>query len=218
MKKIILLLIVLFLSTAFGQELTIDSSGYKLQNYYLGLNVENLWIAGSHVDWETGQPTDPGTRHENKTHCSAFVAAACCRLQIYILRPPEHTQSLLANAQFEWLTTEEAHNNGWVPISDKDIYKILFKAQELANKGFIVVAVCENPDPMESGHIALVMPGGISKVKIYEDGPFVIQAGAKNYNSAPLKLGFHRHIENWPEKNIMFYYNKNIVNFENDSN
>jgi len=219
MSKIILLFFALSVTFAFGQDsLQIDNSGIKLQNFYLSLNVENLWKAGSHIDWETGLPDDPGARRGNKTHCSAFVSAACCKLQTYILRPPEHTQLLLANAQFEWLQTEEAQNKGWEAISDTDFYKIFVIAQGFANKGLIVVAVCENPDPAESGHIALVMPGRISKDKLFEDGPLVIQAGVKNYNSIPLKIGFNRHIEYWPEKNILFCYNKNFPVFDEINN
>jgi hypothetical protein len=49
------------------------------------MNVESLWIAGQHINWETGEP-DRGGDYEgpgNHTHCSAFSAAAANRLGIY---------------------------------------------------------------------------------------------------------------------------------------
>jgi len=68
------------------------------------LNVEQHWPAGQHVHWQSGVPDGkPETGIGKHTHCSAFVAAAAKQLGIYILRPPEHAQILLANAQFEWL-------------------------------------------------------------------------------------------------------------------
>src|SRR5689334_14461426 len=66
------------------------------------LDVENHWPAGVHVKWETGVPDGrPESGSGKHTHCSAFVAAAARELGIYILRPPEHPQLLLANAQYE---------------------------------------------------------------------------------------------------------------------
>ena len=62
------------------------------------MGVESKWIAGEHVYWETGLPTGvPETSPGKHTHCSAFVAAAAKNLGVYILRPPEHGQKLLAN-------------------------------------------------------------------------------------------------------------------------
>jgi len=64
------------------------------------MNVERLWPAGEHVTGETGVPDGKPERGDGKhTHCSAFVASAAKRLGVYILRPPEHGQILLTNAQ-----------------------------------------------------------------------------------------------------------------------
>ena len=77
------------------------------------MGVESKWIAGEHVYWETGLPTGvPETSPGKHTHCSAFVAAAAKNLGVYILRPPEHGQKLLANAQNEWLAEEGAAGSG----------------------------------------------------------------------------------------------------------
>jgi hypothetical protein len=78
---------------AFGQgSIPLEPAGRALKEFYFALNVENGWQAGSHVDWETGIADRPDATAGNHTHCSAFVAAACKRMEIYILRPPEHGQ------------------------------------------------------------------------------------------------------------------------------
>ena len=207
MKKMILLFIALSIYNVYGQEYIIDSNGYKLKDYYLGLNVHDLWLSGNTVDWLSGIAD---TSTVGSTHCSAFVAAACQRINTYILRPPEHTQTLLANAQFDWLQTQAAAQNGWILITDTDPYKIFSAAQDLANKGYVVTALVKNPDTTESGHIALVMPGQISYDSLRSYGPFVIMAGTNNYNKISLLKGFSSHIISWPEKSIWFYYNRNI--------
>src|ERR1700733_12148006 len=68
------------------------------------MGVETKWIAGVHIDWKTGLPDGASEKLPgHHTHCSAFVAAVTERLGIYILRPPQHGQVLLANAQNKWL-------------------------------------------------------------------------------------------------------------------
>ena len=71
------------------------------------------------------------------------------RLGIYILRPPEHSQQLLANAQMRWLARDGAAR-GWRPISRA------LEAQEAANGRRFVVASYANPDPQRPGHIAVL--------------------------------------------------------------
>ena len=208
MKKILALLILIASSNAFAQSIiNIDSAGLKLQKFYLSMNVENLWIAGHHINWQTGEPDKPEASQGIKTHCSAFVAAACNNLNIYILRPPQHGQVLLADAQFAWLQTIEARNAGWRRITGDDAYKTYIQAQQFANTGYIVIAVWNNPLKNKPGHIALVMPKEISVDKINESGPVVIMAGTHNYNYISLANGFKHHINEWPEKEILFYYN-----------
>ena len=82
------------------------------------MGVETKWVAGERVHWDTGLPTGvPETSPGKHTHCSAFVAAAAKNLGVYILRPPEHGQKLLANAQNEWLAQEGA-SNGWLKLAN----------------------------------------------------------------------------------------------------
>ena len=100
MRRLILFFLSASLSVASGQSLVkMDSAGVKLQGFYLSMNVENLWISGQHVNWKTGEADKPDATAGIHTHCSAFVAAACDRKGVYILRPPKHGQVLLTNAQ-----------------------------------------------------------------------------------------------------------------------
>ena len=87
----------------------ITPEGVKLGQFIDALHIEQLWQAHAHVNWETGEPDRPAaaTGSENATHCSAFTAAAGKRLNIYLLRPPEHGQALLATAQGQWLRSPE---------------------------------------------------------------------------------------------------------------
>ncbi len=213
MKKILLysLLLTAFHLTNAQDTLFVSPEGKQLRDYYLSLDVEHLWLSGQKVNWDTGTP-DRLAERPGKTHCSAFVAAACYRMNIFILRPPYHNQNLLANAQFDWLQTEAGADSGWVRITGKNIYEIWKKAQRFANAGVPVVASCENPNPSEPGHIAMVFPTVVPIDTILTTGPRVIQAGAINRVDAPLKTGFGRHIESWPEESIWFYYYNDAKN------
>jgi glutamine amidotransferase-like uncharacterized protein len=155
-----------------------------------GMEVERLWKPGVIVDWLTGLPTGrtvkPGDTAKH-THCSQFVAAACQRAGVYILRPPEHSATGLANAQFEWLASGAAE--GWQRLDSATA------AQSAANTGRVVVAVVRNPDASRPGHIALVRPGSKSAVELEAEGPDVMQAGARNRQSVPLRQGFSNHLE-----------------------
>ncbi|MDP4148583.1 MAG: hypothetical protein Q8927_07185 [Bacteroidota bacterium] len=205
MKNLFFLLLLAATAPAIGQhKLSIDDKGRALKDFYRGMQVETLWLSGQHVDWESGEPDRPGAEQDIHTHCSAFVASACKRLNTYILRPPEHKTLLLANAQFDWLASPEARNNGWAPIGGANIYE---EAQRLANQGFIVVATYKNPDAKVPGHIALVTPHALTPEKIAESGPMLTMAGTHNWNLISLKAGFKSHIAEWPEHAILFYYN-----------
>jgi hypothetical protein len=105
---------------------------------------------------------------------------------------------LLANAQFDWLP-KEGKEKGWTPVPDG------VAAQDLANRGNVVVAVYQNHDPKKSGHIAIIRPGMKTPEQIAAEGPDVIQAGGTNFNSASLKRGFANHPDAFPKGEIRFY-------------
>jgi len=165
----------------------VTPAGRRLAERLDAMDVEHHWLAGAHVDWRTGDP-DRGTPF--KSHCSVFVAAACERLGVYILRPPDHGQVHLASAQQEWLRAEGAAH-GWRPVGSP------YEAQRLANQGQVVVAVYGSPDPAKPGHIAVVRPSEKSPATIGVEGPQIIQAGAENWSSTSLREGFRHHRGAW---------------------
>lgn len=172
-----------------------------LQNFQTidAMEVERHWPAGVHVDWETGIPDGrPGTPGGKHTHCSAFVASAAERLGVYILRPPAHSQALLANAQYDWLARVGARE-GWTALADA------IDAQNRANLGDLVVAVYRNHRDDKPGHIAIVRPGDRSVDDIERDGPQVTQAGSTNHRSVTLRLGFASHPLAWQGHEVRFY-------------
>ncbi len=185
--------LLLFLSPASWSAVPVSPEGDAVMEVLESMGVDRLWIAGAIVDWRTGEPTGkPITDKGRHTHCSQFAAAACERLGVYILRPPEHSAVQLANAQFDWLQDRESAA-GWVPLANG------VAAQDSANSGRVVVAVCKNPDPKKSGHIAVVRAGQKSEELIAEEGPDVIQAGGNNFVRTSLRRGFANHPESYEE-------------------
>jgi len=174
-------------------------NGARLSRFLDATHVEERWQAGVHVAWETGLPDGkPETSEGRHTHCSAFVAAVAKQLGIYILRPPEHGQMLLANAQYDWLAGAGA-TRGWrfVPTGAQ--------AQEAANGGELVVATYRNHRDDKPGHIAIVRPSTKSLRQIETDGPEITQAGGTNYLSTSLKRGFAGHPAAWDNAEVRYY-------------
>jgi hypothetical protein len=203
-RFLLLFLLTTFFTTNGQQKFPENQDGRALKEFYLSLHVENLWLSGQHVDWQTGEPDDPSADQDIHTHCSAFVAAACAKKNVYILRPPDHVIQLLANAQYDWLESSEAKKMGWVKIESDGVYE---KSQILANRGYLVIATCKNNNPKLPGHIALVRPAEITTDQLAKSGPMLISAGTHNFNYISLKSAFGSHLSGWPEKEIMFYYN-----------
>jgi hypothetical protein len=190
--------LLLFLYTATAGP--VSAEGERLVRFLDSMHVEEHWLSGAIVEWRTGEPTGkPVTDTGKHTHCSQFAAAACERLGIYILRPPEHGSVLLANAQFDWLPSDKGKSKGWSPVKEAAT------AQELANSGMLVVAVCKNADPKKSGHIAIIRPSTKDDLKIQSEGPQVTQAGGTNATSTPLKRGFANHPGAFEKNEIAFY-------------
>lgn len=160
-----------------------------------GADVEHLWLAHQHVDWLSGRedssvsPSAPG----HSTHCSAFAAAIGERVGVYLLRPPEHGQVLLANAQTAWLGSEAARAQGWQGVEGP------LAAQSLANQGQLVVVSFASPNPRRPGHIAIVRPSLKSTEALAADGPEITQAGASNHSDWTARRGFAHHAGAWPD-------------------
>jgi hypothetical protein len=149
----------------------------------------------SKTNWETGE-ADRGAEYEGpgqQTHCSAFAAAAAKRLDVYLLRPPEHGQQLLANAQAKWLGGSEAQESGWQESAGAQ------RARATANSRDLVLVVYANPDPHEPGHVAIVRPSEKPAEALERNGPQIIQAGTHNHNSTTVGIGFSSHPDAWPD-------------------
>jgi hypothetical protein len=173
----------------------ITPTGHRLAEALDASNVESLWLANEHVDWETGK-ADRGGDYEGPgkhTHCSAFAASMAKRLGVYLLRPPEHGQLLLANAQAQWLASGEAVQQGWRSVNGATA------AQAEANRGNLVLVVFANPDKHEPGHIAIVRPSEKSMDALQRDGPQIIQAGQHNHTSTVVRIGFANHAGAFPD-------------------
>jgi len=172
----------------------VTPDGQRLATLLDGSGVDHLWLRATHIVWQTGEP-DParpgGTRHN--THCSAFAAAMAERAGVYLLRPPEHGQSLLANAQMEWLQGGAGQEDGWRPLATPR------DAQAAANQGEFVVAVFENPDPHRPGHIAVLRPSEKTQAELDRDGPQEAQAGSDNAVSTVIAEGFRHHPGAWQQ-------------------
>ena len=182
-----------------AQENKVTPQGRWLAQELDSMGVETKWTAGAHIDWQTGLPDGEPENHPGRhTHCSAFVASAAERFGIYILRPPEHAQELLANAQNEWLAVE-GRAEGWRPLRGP------VDAQNAANRGLLVVASYHNHHSDKSGHIAIVLPGDKSVEKILAEGPDVIEASTVNESSISVKAGFAGHVYAWGNDEIDYY-------------
>jgi hypothetical protein len=177
----------------------ITPAGQQLSQVIDSLDVEHHWPAGEHVSWETGIPDGkPESGTGKHTHCSAFVASAAKRVGIYVLRPPEHGQILLANAQYDWLAAEGSAR-GWKPLADG------IEAQRYANDGWLVLATYKNHHDDKPGHIAIVRPSDKDARAVREEGPQVTQAGATNYRSIALRVGFSGHPAAWENHEVVYY-------------
>jgi hypothetical protein len=176
----------------------ITPAGEWLAKFLDRLDVEHHWLRGhEHVAWKTGLPLK---REHGKvltplaadeTHCSAFAAAVADNLGIYLLRPPEHSHVLLANAQYDWLASEKGRSAGWMPV------ETALDAQRSANRGDLVLAVFKNPDPAQPGHIAIIRPSKDTAEETRTKGPQITQAGFSNYGSTDLVVGFDHHPGAW---------------------
>ena len=66
-------------------------NGIKLANLLNSLHVENYWVKGKYVNWETGVDIDGPVQHwatDSSTHCSGYVSSAAAILNVPLLHPP----------------------------------------------------------------------------------------------------------------------------------
>jgi hypothetical protein len=70
-------------------------------------------------------------------------------------------------------------------------------AQAAANRGELVVAAFQNPDPHRPGHIAVLRPSEKTQAELDLEGPQEAQAGGHNWVSTDVAQGFHVHHGAW---------------------
>jgi hypothetical protein len=196
-----------------------SDGGDRLRVFLDGTHVETRWIADYHVIWQTGQRNGPPEGDPaHHTHCSAYVAAAALYLDIYILRPPNHKQLRLANAQVTWLggggsdPGPTAAASGWSALGASGGDGVLDAAVTAANLGKLVVAGYFQPPTQQSdgttvqlaGHIVVVRPQDSFP---FDEGPQVVTAGVKNFKSASMRYAFGDHPLAWPNNIQLFVHN-----------
>lgn len=195
MFRVFLLVFILVTTNLFAYPVT--QGGKSLRAYLDSLDVEHRWLPGHHVDWLTGEQ-DNVTGGVTKSHCSAYAAASTARMDVYLLRPPEHSEYLLANAQYDWLINQSSAA-GWFYIPDG------FAAQRISNQGCIVMVAYKNPDQNRPGHIAVVYPSEKSDAELLQEGPDITQAGLENYRRVSLLQGFSHHIKSAQDRTLIYY-------------
>lgn len=123
------------------------------------------------VDPERNVELQPGG---GLTWCNKFIKLVTALLECAV-------PFLLANDQLDWLAGDAGAAHGWRAVTPQE-------AMADAAKGCPVIVGWKNPDPKGHGHIALVRapPPGRS-------GVWISQAGAHNYELAPLINGFGNH-------------------------
>ena len=181
------------------KSIEITPAGRHLAKVLDQMDVEHRWLSEKPVKWRTGEPLNRKVEdNKHHTHCSAFVAAAAAELGIYILRPPQHSSTMLADAQYDWLQGA-GRKEGWQPVATA------LESQQLANRGELVVAIYKDRDPKKPGHAALVRPSTKREAKIREEVPQIIQAGMENHASTNLNEGFKHHPAAFRDNLIRFY-------------
>lgn len=197
----------------------ISEGGERLRVFLDGTHVETRWIADHHVIWQTGQSNGPAEGDPaHHTHCSAYVAAVALYLDIYILRPPNHKQLRLANAQVSWLGgvgTESgptAAESGWSSLGASGGAGVLDNAIAAANAGRLVIAGYFQPPTQQPDGSQIQLAGHIVVVRPQEafppaTGPQVATAGVKNFKSASMKFAFGDHPLAWPDNIQLFVHN-----------
>ena len=67
------------------------------------------------------------------------------------------------------------------------------------------MAAYRNHHDDKPGHIAIVRPSDKSQTALREEGPQITQAGATNYRSVALRVGFAGHPAAWNRHEVRYY-------------
>ena len=125
---------------------------------------------------------------KDNTFCNVFAIDVLDAMGVNVDRGRANT---IAN----WFE-EKGQDNGWTEVSAEE-------AQNYANQGLPTVAVWENPNPDDSGHIAIVRPYDPT-MGLDSSGIYIAQAGSKNFNYDEVSIGFGSNKVN----DIKYYYHQ----------
>jgi hypothetical protein len=188
----------------------ITPHGRQLEQLLDGSGVDHLWLAGWHIDWRTGETDRDATGGpEAKTHCSAFAAAMAERVRAYVLRPPEHRQELLANAQMRWLR-DQGGEQGWHALDSPVEAQAAANRGELVLQGMDVIAQRATaarhpragmmPEPRRRGDADGVLLAGLGFLRtVLVECRARLVAGAHDRDVAGLvRIGIFERLLDWP--------------------
>jgi hypothetical protein len=216
MLNSILSILCLLFSEAYAEP--ISSKAQQNKQIIEDMDVDHKWLPRYQVNWDNGLrlPGQDSKKPRRKlTHCSFFVAAVATKLLQAEAVPPRPgsiaNYHLLANKQFDWYKSEGA-NQGWKQIKEANIDKRNINAQNLANQGYLVVAIFANPDKNKHGHTSIVIPSDKSVEQIKAEGPDTAQAGMINSSCISLAKGYAHHKINgtpiFERGYIQFFYHQ----------
>ncbi len=132
----------------------------------MNIRSPDIYIAQlDSLDVEHEPTYQPGYLVPGATWCNRVVSDATERLGCPV-------PFYLANNQHDWLSSDVGKEAGWLELVD------FGAAVAAADLGQPTIASWKNPGGSH-GHIAMIRPGG-----------HITQAGAHNYNDAPLVRGF----------------------------
>ncbi len=195
---------------------SLTAGGYRLMAFIDGFPIDTQWLTGHRIVWQTGQQNGPdGIGPSDHTHCSAFVAALALDLNIYILRPPNHGQELLADAQMAWLgggasSGPTAAESGWRSLGSASGSGVLAAAVDAANQGKLVFAGYNQPPVggvQRSGHVVAVRPQTTIDA---EAGPQVVMAGTNNWRAISMRSAFESHAGAWPDGITVYVHDTDL--------
>ena len=210
-----------------GQTYT-AAGGARLTEFLDALPVTTRWLSGHHIVWQTGQQNAPeGVGTAASSHCSAFVAATAQTLDIYVLRPPDHGQELLANAQADWLAgagdspAQTAEEAGWTVLGSSGDEGALDAAAAAAGMGRLVLAIYKASPTTDSngqvhqhpGHVCIVRPPD-SAGAVGDEGPEVMSVGETNGSRLSMQAAFRDHRGAWPSA-IQLYAHRTDLEQDN---
>ncbi len=197
-KRFLIVWLVLLCPADVGarEQVALYPEGRRLRAWLDTLDVEHRWRAGQKIDWRTGRKGDP-SEYNPRTHCSAFVAAVCRRLGVPMLKPPP--RMYLSNRQQDWLRGR-GRALGWRRVGP-------VRAQELANRGYLVIASWKNREKDRyhrgAGHVAVVRPQLKDVARIRKRGPQITQAGRRNYRTTSAAVGFRGRA--WKNRQVLYF-------------